>query len=59
MVYLIVAWKEKQLDYDGTTTVLLSLAVPMQLKFKLVLTSAIALDRVQVGTMRGELNFRR
>lgn len=53
MVYLIVAWDEKGLDYDGTVITVLGAPVIMQIKMKLVLTTAIALDRVQVGTMQG------
>ncbi|KAH7719537.1 Protein F41H8.1 [Aphelenchoides avenae] len=51
VVYLIAAWDENELDYDGTLINILSTPVTMQLKLKPFITSAIALDRVQVGTM--------
>lgn len=48
VVYLLTAWNPVVLDYDATLAMIFNSPVVMQLKLNLVLTTAIAIDRIQV-----------
>jgi hypothetical protein len=49
MLNYIVYWSPTEFNYDGMRVITLSLPLTVQFKVNLIITTALAIDRYQVG----------
>jgi hypothetical protein len=52
MIHYIIYWNPVEFNYNGIRVIALSLPLTIQFKVNLIITSALALDRLQVGILK-------